>query len=42
MILCQKDQPGTHPTPADIARVPNIDRLSVSRIIDQVLGFRPN
>ena len=41
MILSQEDQPGTHPTPADIAREPNIDRLSVSRVIDQVLGFRP-
>ena len=41
MILSQEDQPGTHPTPADIAREPNIDRLSVSRLIDQVLGFRP-
>ena len=41
MILSQEDQPGTYPTPADIAREPNIDRLSVSRVIDQVLGFRP-
>ena len=41
MILSQEDQPGTHPTPADNAREPNIDRLSASRVIDRVLGFRP-
>ena len=26
MILSQEDQPGAHPTPADIASEPNIDR----------------
>ena len=26
MILSQEYQPGAHPTPADIAREPNIDR----------------
>ena len=39
MILRQADQPGAHPTPTDIAREPNIDYRSVSRAIDQELGF---
>ena len=37
MILSQEDQPGAHPTPADIASEPNIDCWSVSRD----LGFYP-
>ena len=41
IILSQEDQPGAHPTPADIARELNIDRRSMSRVIDQDLGFHP-
>ena len=41
MILSQEYQPGAHPTPADIAREPNIDRRWVSRVIDQDLVFDP-
>ena len=41
MILCQKDKPGTHSTTAEITRKLNIDRRSVSRIIDQDLDLRP-
>ena len=41
MILSQKDQPGAHPTRADIAREPNIDSRSVSHVIGQDLGFHP-
>ena len=41
MILRQEDQPGAHPTPADIAREHNIDLRWVSRIIVQDLVFDP-
>ena len=41
IILSQEDKPRTHLTPADIAREPNIVRQSVSRVINQDLGFRP-
>ena len=41
MIFSQEDQPGTHSTPAVIAREPNIDRRLVSRVIDQDLGLLP-
>ena len=41
MILSQENQPGAHPTPADIAREHNIDLRWVSRIIVQDLVFDP-
>ena len=41
MILSQKDQPGVHATPVDIAHEPNINRQSVSPVLDQELGFHP-
>ena len=41
MILSQKYQPGTHSTPAEIPRELNIDRQSVSCIIDPNLHFHP-
>ena len=34
MILSQEDQLGAHPSLADIAREPDINRRSVSRVID--------
>ena len=37
MIFSQRDQPRTHPTITEIARELNMDRRSVSRIIDQNL-----
>ena len=40
-ILSQEYQPGAHPTPADIACEPNIDRRWVSRVIDQDIVFDP-
>lgn len=41
MILSQGDQPGTHSTLAEVADELNIDRQSVSCIIDQDLIFFP-
>ena len=41
MILTQEDQLGTHSTPAETARELDIDRQSLSRIIDQHLDFCP-
>ena len=40
-ILSQEYQSRAHPTPADIAREPNIDRRWVSRVIDQDIIFDP-
>ena len=42
MTLSQEDQPGTDPTPAKIACEPNVDRQSVSHIIDQNLDLGLN
>ena len=39
MTLSQEDQPGTRPTPADIACEHNIDCPSVPRVIDRDLRF---
>ena len=41
MILSQEDQPGAHPTPADIASEPNIDRQRIYLVIDRYLVFDP-
>ena len=41
MIFSQKDQPGTHSTPAEISLEINIDRRSASRIIGQDLDLCP-
>ena len=41
ILLSQEDQSGAHPTPADIAREPNIYRRSVSCVIDPELLFHP-
>ena len=41
MIISQEDHRGDHPTPADIAREPNINHRLVIRVIDQDLGFHP-
>ena len=37
MILSQEDDPGSHLTPAEIAKKLDIDRRSISRMIDEDL-----